>query len=296
MEEINIFGKKYDISIQNIDIYNKQIKEIPKEIGQLINLQKLRLEHNQINEIPKEIGQLINLQYLNLHRNQINEIPQEIINLINLNNFSYFDNPIEYIAPNIQRFINRIRNRGGMIHNMYNDTQNIHSSSIQQSIRQSIQNLLKLNSNSFEYNYLDDSDFSIQTKQLLTEYIGDNSVHSILDITFGELFKQIMFHVLQFNFNKEIQIEIKKRISEEMEDAECKCFTGRMTRLVNSLSGFSDLVRVNISKSEEIGNIISIARTKLTNIDEIKEHVRREMTERGYGYLEEKINEWINYI
>ena len=174
---------------------------------------------------------------------------------------------------------------------MYNDTQNIHTSSIQQSITQSTQNLLKLNSSSFDCNYLDDSAFSVQTKQLLVEYISDNSVHSILDITFGELFKQIMFHVSQFN--KEIQIEIKKRIGEEIEDAECKCFTGRITRLVNSLSGFSDLIIINISESEEIGNIISLAKMKstLTNTFEIKEHVRREMAEREYGYSEEKINE-----
>ena len=69
-----------------------------------------------------------------------------------------------------------------------------------------------------------------------------------------------------------------------------------MTRLVNSLSGFSDLIKVNISESEEIGNIISVARVKFIDIDEIKEYVRREMSERGYGYSEEKINEWINYI
>src|SRR5690242_4454978 len=43
--------------------YN-QIKEIPKEISQLINLQKLSLSNNQIKEIPKEISQLINLKEL----------------------------------------------------------------------------------------------------------------------------------------------------------------------------------------------------------------------------------------
>ena len=43
-------------------LYENQIKEIPKEIGQLVNLRMLYLHTNQIKEIPKEIGQLVNLQ------------------------------------------------------------------------------------------------------------------------------------------------------------------------------------------------------------------------------------------
>jgi hypothetical protein len=31
-----------------------------------------------------------------------------------------------------------------------------------------------------------------------------------------------------------------------MLDSECKCFTDRITRLVNSLNGLSDLVKINI--------------------------------------------------
>jgi len=77
IEEINSLKKLY--------LYNNKIKEIPKEIGNLINLEYLSLDNNQIKEIPKEIGSslgawceaptLINLQYLYLNNNQIKEIP-----------------------------------------------------------------------------------------------------------------------------------------------------------------------------------------------------------------------------
>ena len=53
MEEINIFGKKYNILIQQIILCDCQINKIPKEIGQLINLQELDISGNNIREIPK---------------------------------------------------------------------------------------------------------------------------------------------------------------------------------------------------------------------------------------------------
>jgi len=55
---------------------SNQIKEIPRQIGNLINLKYLYLDHNQIREIPKEIGNLINLVLLNLSDNPIGYIPE----------------------------------------------------------------------------------------------------------------------------------------------------------------------------------------------------------------------------
>ena len=72
------------IGLQLLDLSNNQIKEIPKEIGNLINLDGLFLSNNQIKEIPKEIGNLINLGYLYLSNNQIKEIPKEVSKLKNL--------------------------------------------------------------------------------------------------------------------------------------------------------------------------------------------------------------------
>ena len=48
-----------------------------------------------------------------------------------------------------------------------------------------------------------------------------------------------------------------------MNDSVCKCFTGRMSRLINCLNGFDDLVEIKISDKEQIGNIIVTIRNKL---------------------------------
>jgi hypothetical protein len=84
-----------------------------------------------------------------------------------------------------------------------------------------------------------------------------------------------------------------------MLDSECKCFTGRITRLVNCLNGLSDLVKINISNNQQIGNIIIIIKEQLGNnyiytIEKHKELVKNELQERGYN--ETIINEWLDYI
>ena len=81
-----------------------------------------------------------------------------------------------------------------------------------------------------------------------------------------------------------LQIEIQKRLNEEMQESECKCFTGRISRLVNCLSGYSYKVEIKISENEEISNIISIIMKKrgLKTIEILKEEISIALKERGY--------------
>ena len=79
-----------------------------------------------------------------------------------------------------------------------------------------------------------------------------------------------------------------------MEDSICKCFTGRLSRLINCLNGFSDKVSIQISTNEEISNIIIVLQNKIKDVDELKRAIKVEMTERGYD--EATINEWVLYV
>ena len=127
LKEYIISYKKYDdfLSIENLKdklkfkhsvkaIYHwkdfnlsySNIKEIPKEIGNLINLERLYLYTNQITKIPSEIGNLINLNILDLSDNNIGEIPTEIGKLINLIKLYLNNNQIREIPSEISRLIN----------------------------------------------------------------------------------------------------------------------------------------------------------------------------------------------
>jgi len=74
--------------------------------------------------------------------------------------------------------------------------------------------------------------------------------------------------------------EIKKVFVSEMSDSICKCFTGRLSRLVNVLNGFDPRVSVRISNSQEISNIIIGIRQKTNDLKEQTEMVRTEMSKR----------------
>jgi hypothetical protein len=116
----------------------------------------------------------------------------------------------------------------------------------------------------------------------------------MLNITFKELFIAVVIEMDKLS--PDLQIEIQKRLNEEMQDSECKCFTGRISRLVNCLSCYSDKVKIKISENEEINNIISVIMNKrgLKPIEMLKEEVREALTERGYA--DDKIEEWLEYV
>ena len=84
-----------------------------------------------------------------------------------------------------------------------------------------------------------------------------------------------------------------------MLDANCKCFTGRLSRLINCLNGFTDLVKIGITDSQQIGNIIVLVKESLEaqnnyTVEKHKDIVKKELTDRGYS--KEVIAEWVQYI
>ena len=97
----------------------------------------------------------------------------------------------------------------------------------------------------------------------------------------------------------EIQEEIFKVLNQEIIDADYRCFTGRMNRVINCLNGFSPLVNINIKDGEQIGNIIILVKNKLelTGVYTIEQHkteVEKELLERNYDA--ETIKTWLEYI
>ena len=242
--------------------------------------------------MPLEIINLTRLEYLDLSNNELTELPLEIINLRILRNFQYYSNPIENLLnPIISRFIARIRAiNKGITGTIYNDTQNVHSSSIQQSIKDSIFNLMKNYNNKYQLNYLVNDILTQTTKEALIEYSNCTDIHSIMGITFEELLKAVLIEIDTLE-NKD---EIFEILNQEMADSICKCFTGRLSRLINCLNGFSDKVSIQISTNEEISNIIIVLKNKITDTYELKKAIEIEMTERGYD--KETIDIWIGYV
>jgi Leucine-rich repeat (LRR) protein len=305
------------INLHTLYLKNNKLIKIPAEIGNLINLQTLNLSINNLTTIPSEIGNLINLQQLYLYNNKLTTIPNEIGNLINLRelcldnnnlttipieiiNIRYIsiycnNNPIEYIPPQVIRHLERNKT----IQKIYNDNQSVHNHAIQEGIKKSINYIMSIKP-IYKLDNLNDiiinnTFINNDTKTILFEYINCQDIHSILNITFAEL----LINVLSFINQHEAKDEIYKVLEQEMNDTICKCFTGRMSRLINCLNGFDDHIVINISDTEQIGNIIILVKDKLIKennytIELHKEIVIKELYDRGYD--KDIIDEWIDYI
>ncbi len=74
------------------------------------------------------------------------------------------------------------------------------------------------------------------TKESLVEYSACNEVHSTLNVTFREVLQSVWFIIK----NHKDSDEIKRILNAEMSESICKCFTGRLSRLINTLNGFDD--------------------------------------------------------
>ncbi len=262
-------------------------------MGQLVNLQTFVCSDNKIKNIPKEIGQLVHLREFNCSFNKITELPIEITNCRNLTEFDYSNNPIEYIPPQVRRWLNRLKTT----QKVYNDSQSVHNHAIQQGITQSINYIMKskptLNKETLRSAIINNTILEELTKQLLFEYMQDNSIHSVLNITFEEL----LISVYDFIEKHEHKEEIFAILNKEISDSLCKCFTGRISRLINCLNGFDDNIIINISDNEQIGNICILIKEQLGKnyTEEIfKQKVRSALQERNYS--ENIIAEWLDNI
>jgi WD40 repeat protein len=136
-------------------------------------------------------------------------------------------------------------------------------------------------------NYLDKLlEYNINTEAII-EYCNDDTVHSIFNITFKELFI-IVFDII---INHQYKEELLKILDTEMKDSICKCFTGRITRLVNVLNGFDSNIKIEINETEQIGAVLSLLRDKYSNDEEFKKEAEKELKERGYN--DETIKRWL---
>jgi hypothetical protein len=81
-----------------------------------------------------------------------------------------------------------------------------------------------------------------------------------------------------------------------MKASEGKCFQGRLSRLINVLSGYHQCVAICISPNEQIGNVVIMLKKQNPNVsvEEFIELFKIEMKDRDYGSC--TLDEWIRHI
>lgn len=104
-------------------------------------------------------------------------------------------------------------------------------------------------------------------------WFASGEIHSLHQITFAQLFEKVV-RIIIHHEHKEGLIE---RLREELTEAMGLCFTGRMNRLVNSLSGIVEGIKVSFSIEEQIQlesqKIIERLNTKTITLEKAKEEM-----------------------
>lgn len=277
--------------LQILNLSHNCIDSIPTNLTLLPELDVVHLDNNRISVIPDFISSPKYFRYLILNNNTIKTIPASIITLMNLKVFNYNDNPIDYIPPNVKHMISRMKN----VTSVYSDSQLVHNSSIQESVRKSIENILSV-PHDLEEDILQiikaDRDLDDVVKGYLVSYSEDMSVHSQLYVNFENVLRGVWNRIRVNPHSKEVKI----RLMEEMRDSHDKCFTGRISRLVNCLSGFDELVSIQLSDSDRIGTIIFTIKNSLNPYDRERHIFEARLRLRESGYDDETTEEWVYHI
>ena len=107
----------------------------------------------------------------------------------------------------------------------------------------------------------------------IQNWFASGEIHSLHQITFAQLFEKVV-RIIIHHEHKEGLIE---RLREELTEAMGLCFTGRMNRLVNSLSGIVEGIKVSFSIEEQIQlesqKIIERLNTKTITLEKAKEEM-----------------------
>lgn len=302
----SIAGIEQLIHLEILILDENKIKDVTG-IGKLINLKKLVLHSNLIENIDDLVSltqlknlhvghnfikdvtitkDLVNLEQLNIIDNLVEKLP--IYNkLTKLEFIQYHDNLFEKLDKINELILSKLNN-------VYNDKENVHTTKIQDSVKDSIINLLN-------------DDYSITKEELLKElneekidrfddiklFIDDSETYSSDEHTYFSIFMKVWGRIQKSEFKN----DLIQRLNEEIDESIHICFVGRLSRLINVLHGFFDDIHINISDNDQISNVIISIQKKYSNQDydliqdQMKEEIIRELKARDYS--DEIIKEWV---
>jgi small GTP-binding protein len=89
--------------LEELSIYQSNLKKIPPEFSKMIKLRSLTLAGNDLKEIPDPVLKLNRLEFLNLKDCGIKHIPKNIDRLTQLNTLLLFNNSIENIPTSLSK-------------------------------------------------------------------------------------------------------------------------------------------------------------------------------------------------
>ncbi len=303
-----------------MDCYINSIENLPK------NIKFLNVSYNQIKEVNYDNLSESIVEFKITH-NFLTETPPKLW----INKTDYSQNEIEdkkkifiifediyqnvnlnrELERNRQQFIqnfNNIYNNPTQTNNiLVNNYQTVHLSSINNSVSKSIKKILddtkdmvknplfKKDLFSKVYGNIIYRNLFYQHHLIFIELnLNDKSIHSIHKVTYGELLEKIWFLIEKHPERKNIYQRLKTEIGESIG----YCFTGKINRLVNVMSGYLEGIKVGLSEEEEMQMLIQSLIKKLAEKKITKNDAKDELTQifEQFNYDEKKRVSWFEAL
>ncbi len=257
--------------LEELDLSNGGLTEIPDEVFKLTHLKELNLSNNRLNNLPDSITKLSGLTKLDLSNNRLNNLPDSITNLSSLTKLDLRNSQINNLPKSITNLsnlttlglsYNRLTNLPNFITNLTKLTTLYLNGNRLDDLPDSITNLTKLTTLGLNGNRLDDLPDSITNLPSLTElYLSGNRLtelpNSITNLT--KLTK------LYLSGNR--LDDLPDSITNLSSLTELYLSSNRLTKLPDSIPNLSNLTKLYLSSNRLIKLPDSI--TNLPNLTEL---------------------------
>ncbi|ANQ52253.2 leucine-rich repeat domain-containing protein [Flammeovirga sp. MY04] len=95
--------------IKDLSFRDNNLTELPKEIGNLVNLEVLFLNNNNLTSLPEEIGNCTKINTLWVDGNRLKTLPRSICNIEMIDSFYSRYNPWEWLPECVDDGTFRLR-------------------------------------------------------------------------------------------------------------------------------------------------------------------------------------------
>lgn len=241
----------------------RQLPDLPR------TLQVLKVCKNYLQSLPELPNRL---QILTCKNNFLRALPNSIHQCDRLVNLKYEKNPNLQIREETLDFIDllfrtqRQREQQGQKLNpkdIYSDGQNVHDSTIQNDVLGIIRRLMndKIEVRSLDNCMNEFSNIADHSNTDKLKYLCSvEAKHSQIGYNFGELFVFVWNRIRK----SKDKYEIIKILVNELDEMLQVCFTGRISRLINCLSGFDDNINIGISINMQIQSKYNLVKKQLS--------------------------------
>jgi hypothetical protein len=324
-----------DVSkVVTLDLNANRLKYFPENFPP--NLVEFSISLNNVVKIPDENCFGPNITTINIANNKIEKIPQWFrelntgnVNIIALPNWKVkYEDLRGFDTERIETFQrithtpfyvdNRIKQKTTAEH-----SQNVHNGDIQKSFAQSVNKLLNIEaipiddikSSVFEYyvtrnitkpnigkrirsvfgqlfGSVDIESSDQRFIKLLNLNLNLSSVVQRCGVTYFEIFKKI-WEITETHEHKE---EMRSILRHDIWESKDVCFTGKVTKMVNSMSGFIPEINIGYSENEQINNIVIMIMRKaeIDSTINIRDEVKKELDLLKID--EEKQKNWLDAL